>query len=84
VESTRLTADGELVIDARGAFVTPRIIDTRLDAMWWNPPLDPYPPTATSMVFARAPPAADGENAEIVDLLCFAKTSRSTPSEIRT
>src|SRR5262245_6164971 len=52
-----LDADGELVIDARGAYVTPGIIDTHthLDgAMWWNPALDPLPAHGnTSMVFGN-------------------------------
>src|SRR3954447_4179863 len=52
-----LTADGEQVIDATGAFVAPGIIDTHthLDgAMWWDPDLDPLPAQGnTSLVFGN-------------------------------
>jgi N-acyl-D-amino-acid deacylase len=74
-----LVAHGELVIDARGGFVTPGIIDTHthLDgAMWWNPALDPLPAYGnTSMVFGNCgnsiAPLAGPQRDEIVDLLCF-------------
>jgi N-acyl-D-amino-acid deacylase len=74
-----LTPDGEGVIDATGAYVTPGIIDTHthLDgAMWWNPTLDPLPSQGnTSMVFGNCgnsiAPLAGAQRDEIVDLLCF-------------
>jgi len=74
-----LAADGEHVVDASGALVTPGIIDTHthLDgAMWWNPDLDPLPSYGnTSMVFGNCgnsiAPLAGAQRDEIVDLLCF-------------
>jgi N-acyl-D-aspartate/D-glutamate deacylase len=74
-----LELDGELVVDASGAYVTPGIIDTHthLDgAMWWNPALDPLPSYGnTSMVFGNCgnsiAPLAGAQRDEIVDLLCF-------------
>jgi N-acyl-D-amino-acid deacylase len=74
-----LVADGEMIIDATGAFVAPGIIDTHthLDgAMWWNPELDPLPAYGnTSMVFGNCgnsiAPLEGAQRDEIVDLLCF-------------
>jgi N-acyl-D-amino-acid deacylase len=74
-----LLPDGEPVVDAAGAFVTPGIIDTHthLDgAMWWNPSLDPLPSHGnTSLVFGNCgnsiAPLAGRQRDEIVDLLCF-------------
>ena len=74
-----LAPDGELLVDAAGAYVTPGIIDTHthLDgAMWWNPALDPLPSYGnTSMVFGNCgnsiAPLAGAQRDEIVDLLCF-------------
>jgi N-acyl-D-aspartate/D-glutamate deacylase len=74
-----LVPDGEQVVDARGAYVTPGIIDTHthLDgAMWWNPALDPLPAHGnTSLVFGNCgnsiAPLAGSQRDEIVDLLCF-------------
>ncbi|MFI5040346.1 MAG: amidohydrolase family protein [Acidimicrobiales bacterium] len=74
-----LVPDGEPVVDASGAFVTPGIIDTHthLDgAMWWNPSLDPLPSYGnTSLVFGNCgnsiAPLAGAQRDEIVDLLCF-------------
>jgi N-acyl-D-amino-acid deacylase len=74
-----LAPDGEPLVDASGAYVTPGIIDTHthLDgAMWWNPALDPLPSYGnTSMVFGNCgnsiAPLAGAQRDEIVDLLCF-------------
>jgi len=74
-----LAPQGEQVVDAHGALVTPGIIDTHthLDgAMWWNPDLDPLPSYGnTSMVFGNCgnsiAPLAGAQRDEIVDLLCF-------------
>jgi N-acyl-D-amino-acid deacylase len=74
-----LEPDGEPLIDAVGAYVTPGIIDshTHLDgAMWWNPALDPLPAYGnTSAVFGNCgnsiAPLAGPQRDEIVDLLCF-------------
>src|SRR5436190_382575 len=74
-----LKADGELVIDASGAFVIPGIIETHthLDgAMWWNPDLDPLPAYGnTTAVFGYCgnsiAPLAGTQRDEVVDLLCF-------------
>jgi N-acyl-D-aspartate/D-glutamate deacylase len=74
-----LSEDGEQVIDATGAFVTPGIIDTHthLDgAMWWNPDLDPLPAYGnTSAVFGNCgnsmAPLAGSQREHVLDLLCF-------------
>jgi N-acyl-D-aspartate/D-glutamate deacylase len=74
-----LVPDGELEIDASGAYVIPGIIDnhTHLDgAMWWDTGLDPLPASGnTSMVFGNCgnsiAPLAGDQRDEIVDLLCF-------------
>lgn len=74
-----LSADGEQIIDAAGAFVAPGIIDTHthLDgAMWWDPDLDPLPSQGnTSMIFGNCgnsiAPLAGPQRDEVVDLLCF-------------
>jgi N-acyl-D-amino-acid deacylase len=74
-----LRPDGELEIDASGAYVIPGIIDTHthLDgAMWWNPDLDPLPAYGnTTAVFGYCgnsiAPLAGDQRDEIVDLLCF-------------
>jgi len=74
-----LDADGETVIDARGALVTPGFIDshTHYDLeMFWDPTFDPLPAygvTTTIMGncgFGIAPTRPDTK-ADVADLLCF-------------
>ncbi len=74
-----LQPDGERLLDAGGALVTPGIIETHthLDgAMWWNPGLDPLPAYGnTSLVFGYCgnslAPLAGPQRDEILDLLGF-------------
>ena len=74
-----LAVDGETVLDAADAYVTPGIIDTHTHvdgAMFWNPGLDPLPAYGnTSVVFGNCgnsiAPLAGAQRDEVVDLLCF-------------
>lgn len=71
--------DAERVVDARGAFVIPGIIDTHTHvdgSMWWSPDLDPLPAYGnTTVVFGNCgnsiAPLAGTQRDEIIDLLCF-------------
>jgi N-acyl-D-amino-acid deacylase len=74
-----LAPDGEHEVDARGAVVTPGLIDshTHYDIeMFWDPSLDPLPVHGvTTIVMGNcglgiAPVAPDVQD-DIVDLLCF-------------
>ena len=74
-----LSVEGERIIDARDAYVTPGIIETHthLDgAMWWDPSLDPLPAYGnTSLVFGNCgnslAPLAGAQRDEVLDLLGF-------------
>ena len=74
-----LDADGERVIDAGGAYVTPGWIEshTHFDgSMWWDPSCDPMPAygTTTAVIgncgLTVAPLRADAR-ASMLDLFCF-------------
>jgi N-acyl-D-aspartate/D-glutamate deacylase len=74
-----ITPDGEREVDARGAVVTPGLIDshTHYDIeMFWDPSLDPLPVYGvTTLIMGNcglgiAPVAPDVRD-DIVDLLCF-------------
>jgi N-acyl-D-aspartate/D-glutamate deacylase len=74
-----LLTDGEHEVDARGAFVTPGLIDshTHYDIeMFWDPSLDPLPVYGVTTVvmgncgLGIAPVSAEVRD-DIVDLLCF-------------
>jgi N-acyl-D-aspartate/D-glutamate deacylase len=74
-----LSPDGEHEVDARGAVVTPGLIDshTHYDIeMFWDPSLDPLPVYGvTSIVMGNCglgiAPVAPEVRDDIVDLLCF-------------
>jgi N-acyl-D-amino-acid deacylase len=74
-----LVPDGELEVDARGAVVTPGLIDshTHYDIeMFWDPSLDPLPVYGvTTLVMGNCglgiAPVASEVRDDIVDLLCF-------------
>ncbi len=74
-----LTADGEPVVDASGALVTPGLIDphTHYDLeMFWDPSLDPLPGYGmTTIVMGNCglgiAPVRDDVRDDIADLLCF-------------
>ena len=71
--------DGETVIDAAGALVTPGLIDphTHYDLeMFWDPTLDPLPSYGmTTIVMGNCglgiAPVRDDVRDDIADLLCF-------------
>lgn len=74
-----LRPDGERVIDATDAYVTPGIIEPHCHvdgAMWWDPSLDPLPSYGvTSAVFGNCgvsmAPSAGGQREDLVALFCF-------------
>ena len=74
-----LAPDGEREVDARGAVVTPGLIDshTHYDIeMFWDPSLDPLPVYGvTTLVMGNCglgiAPVAPEVRDDIVDLLCF-------------
>ncbi len=74
-----LTPDGEREVDARGAVVTPGLIDshTHYDIeMFWDPSLDPLPVYGvTTLIMGNCglgiAPVAPEVRDDIVDLLCF-------------
>jgi N-acyl-D-aspartate/D-glutamate deacylase len=74
-----LEADGETVIDAGGAFVTPGLIDshTHFDGeMFWDPSMDPLPSYGmTTAIMGNCglgiAPVRDVTRDAVADLLCF-------------
>jgi len=74
-----LRPDGEVVIDAAGAYVTPGLIEshTHFDAaVWWDPDCDPMPAHGcTTMVMANCglglAPLRPDEQSDLVDLFAF-------------
>ncbi len=74
-----LKPDGETVIDAWGAYVTPGFIDnhTHLDgAMFWSPDLDPIPGFGTTTAVmgncgVTMAPLSDAMRHEVIDLFCY-------------
>lgn len=74
-----LALDGEHVVDARGAYVAPGLIEshTHYDAaVWWDPDCDPMPAHGcTSLVMANCglglAPLRAGDRDTIIDLFAF-------------
>jgi N-acyl-D-aspartate/D-glutamate deacylase len=74
-----LKADGEKIIDASGAYVTPGFVDnhTHLDgAMFWSPDLDPLPGFGTTTAVmgncgVTMAPLSDAMRPEVIDLFCY-------------
>jgi N-acyl-D-aspartate/D-glutamate deacylase len=74
-----LASEGEPVIDASGAYVTPGFVDnhTHLDgAMFWSPDLDPLPGFGTTTAVmgncgVTMAPLSDAMRPEVIDLFCY-------------
>jgi N-acyl-D-amino-acid deacylase len=75
----RLEPDGEEILDADGAYVTPGFIDvhTHYDgAMWWDRTVDPMPlHGVTTMVTGNCAislsPVSERDRSSLVDMFCY-------------